>query len=175
MHCGCWPILIFLTGAELGCSLPSSSSVTNLRMYLRWRSAVMVAAVAVGACVHARTPPASCPNLMPETAASHPRWLQGKQLLGPASDSAAVTIHVVRAVDQLSLSDALVMIGEASGSARAQTNSTGYASVRVPSGRFSVLVLRVGYKRYVDTVSIRSRFADTLVLGLGGMAACLEI
>jgi len=132
------------------------------------------------ACVHSTSQgrlPADCSPMhggQPDTPAAPPHWIRSA---GPSvrSDSALVVIHVRRALDSLSLSDAVVALGNPSATgASAHTDSRGYATVTVPTGRLPLLVLRVGHKRYTDTVEVQPGSRDTLLVGLGTQHICFE-
>jgi hypothetical protein len=81
-------------------------------------------------------------------------------------------VLVVRALDGLPLEGAMVDL-DTPGTLRTMvTDVTGHVIVRVRTGRVPILARRMGYKRYVDTITVRGGFADTLRLGLGTDKIC---
>jgi hypothetical protein len=110
---------------------------------------------------------------MPETANQAPIWRAGARLATSQAESAFVIIHVVRALDTLSLSDASIAFATAGTPMRAvRTDESGRAAVHLKAGRLSLTVAHMGNKRYIDTVTVRGGFADTLRIGLGTERIC---
>jgi hypothetical protein len=78
-------------------------------------------------------------------------------------------------MDSSSVADARVAFGDTQGEAAPRavtTDDKGFAVVRARVGAQLVRVYRVGFKRYLDSVTIRRGFSDTLRLGLGTDQIC---
>ena len=131
----------------------------------------------LGPSANASVIPHGCSPLhggIPGTAAKPARWRQGARRPSTTSSPTVITVHALRAADGSPVADAHVSLANdpASSPLGSLTDSTGYAIVHATAGRAVVRVLRVGASRYVDTVTVRAGFADTLQLLLGTDPLC---
>src|SRR3569833_3524009 len=100
-------------------------------------------------------------------------WTRGERTLVP-NDSAIVLIRVTHGRDERGLDYARVIFGDVRApTATAYTDPTGLARVRLPEGNIAMTILRLGFNRYDDTISIRGGVADTLTVGMGSGPICL--
>ncbi len=149
--------------------------------------------VALAACMSRRPVPSALPTIRSEADAvpvgcsplhggspavppAAPTWRRGTALGVASADSAALVIlYVVSARDTTPVEDASVLLGPSGPVPRqAISDATGHAIARVAPGRMPVIVHRVGFLAYSDTVTIRAGSADTLRLGLGSARICFS-
>jgi len=119
--------------------------------------------------------PAGCSPMhggQPETPRTRPEWRTGAPLVGGETTSALVIVQVVSARDTTPVETARVVLGAPTVGSTAITDNGGHATLHVLSGKLPVLVYRIGYQRYADTVNVRGGFADTLRLGMGNDRIC---
>ena len=109
---------------------------------------------------------------MPESPRDRPVWQNGARLEASDSGSAPIVMLVVRALDGLPLEGAMVDLDTPGTFRTVVTDVSGHVTARVRTGRVPILARRMGYKRYVDTITVRGGFADTVRLGLGTDKIC---
>ena len=108
-----------------------------------------------------------------ETKAIPARWQRGTRIGPDTGRVVSIAFQVFSAANNQPVSGATIFVGPPSPAGlQLMTDDNGVANARVSAGTYPLTVYRLSFRKYVDTVTVRAGFADTLLVGLGTDRIC---